>query len=55
MSNKKPGFGKRRSENVEPARKPSMMERLRKAGSRLWGKKDDGHTKKPARAKGFRR
>ena len=54
MNKKKPEFGKRGSEKPEQAeRKPSVMQRLKNAGSRWWGK--DTQKKKPVRAKGFRR
>jgi hypothetical protein len=51
---KKPVFGKRGREKETVERKPTVMERLKKAGSRLWAKKDT-HKKKAARSKGFRR
>jgi hypothetical protein len=54
MKTKKPHFGKRGVEKVEEAeRKPTVMERLKMASSRLWGKKV-GQKKKPARPKGFK-
>jgi hypothetical protein len=54
MTKSKPEFGKRGREKETVERKPTVMERLKKAGRRLWAKKDTDK-KNRARPKGFRR
>jgi hypothetical protein len=51
---KKPVFGKRGREKEIVERKPTLMERVKKAASRLWPKKAIGK-KKAARGERFRR
>jgi hypothetical protein len=51
---KKPQFGKRDREKETVGRKPTVLERLKNAGSRLWATKD-ARKKKAARPKGSRR
>jgi len=54
MRTKPPEFGKRGRQTEKVELKPTVMERLKKAASRLWAKKDS-HKKKAARAKSIRR
>jgi hypothetical protein len=54
MTKGRPVFGKRGGQKETVEHKPTVIDRLKKAGSWLWAKKDR-HTKKAARSKDFRR
>ena len=54
MTKKPPEFGKRGCQAQGAEHKPTVMERLKKAASRLWANKDS-HKKKTARVKSIRR